>query len=105
MTEPGKIVPTLLGHGVAIPHLYSSTIERRACVLVRLKTPLTVPDQEEALANLFFLVSPAGDPEGHLATMGEIARLCSDEAAREALFAARNEAEAEAVLRGTPVGG
>lgn len=105
LTEPGKIVPTLLGHGVAIPHLYSSTIERRACVLVRLKTPLVVPEQEEALKYLFFLVSPAGDPEGHLATMGEIARLCSDESARQALLAAKNEAEAEAVLRGTPVGG
>lgn len=105
ITAPGKVVPTLLGHGVAIPHLYSTTIERRACVLVRLKKPLRVPEQEEAIELLFFLVSPAGDPEGHLATMGEIARLCSDEAALRELFKARDVKEAEAALRGTPVGG
>lgn len=105
ITEPGKVVPTMLGNGIAIPHLYSSTLERRACVLVRLRAPVTVPDQTEALTFLFFLISPAGDPEGHLATMGEIARLCSDDDGRQALVQAANQEDAEAILRAAPMGG
>ncbi len=105
VTETGKVVPTMLGHGIAIPHLYSATLDRRACVLVHLREPITVPEQEEALVFLFFLISPAGDPEGHLATMGEIARVCSDDHARQSLLQAGRQEEAEAVLRGAPVGG
>ncbi len=105
ITEPGKIVPTMLGHGVAIPHLYSATLDRRACVLVRLRPPISVPEQAEALTFLFFLISPAGDPEGHLATMGEISRLCADDDARQALLESGDQAAVEEVLRRTPVGG
>src|SRR5579862_2924509 len=92
--EAGKLIPAWLGHGVAIPHLYNPRIARRACVLARLRDGLHVPEQAEPLRLVFFLVSPAGDPEGHLAAMGEIARFCADAGHRKALldFSAPEEA-------------
>jgi NhaP-type Na+/H+ or K+/H+ antiporter/mannitol/fructose-specific phosphotransferase system IIA component (Ntr-type) len=93
--EPNELVPAWLGHGIAVPHLYSSHLSHRVCVLARLAQPgLHVPEQD-ALRFVFFLVSPAGDPEGHLATLAEIARFCSNPAHREALagFSAVTDAE------------
>jgi len=93
--ESGALVPAWLGHGVGIPHTYSAQISRRACVLARLRDGLRVPDQDEPLRLIFFLISPAGDPEGHLATLGEIARFCADPAHRKALLDFSSPEEAQ----------
>lgn len=79
LLSPTKIVPAFLGRGVAVPHLYLNGLEQRVCYLVRLEPPLPYDEAgtEEPIRLVFFLASPAGDPEGHLATLAEIARLCS----------------------------
>jgi mannitol/fructose-specific phosphotransferase system IIA component (Ntr-type) len=97
--EVAELVPAWLGHGIAIPHLYSSHLSHRICALARLQPPgLRVPDQG-ALRFVFFLVSPAGDPEGHLATLAEIARFCSDPKHREAMDALSAVADVERFVR------
>ena len=97
--EPGELVPAWLGHGVAVPHLYSSHLSHRVCVLARLAPPgLHVPEQD-ALRFVFFLVSPAGDPEGHLATLAEIARFCSNPGNREALANLSSVSDAQRYVR------
>ena len=97
--EPTELVPAWLGHGVAIPHLYSSHLSHRVCVLARLVPPGLRTPEQQALRFVFFLVSPSGDPEGHLATLAEIARFCSEPAHREALAAFSSVADAARFVR------
>lgn len=74
-----KILPPYLGHGISVPHVYSPNVNARLCILAHLaEDGLKLDGQEEALKLVFFIISPAGDPEGHLATLAEVARACSD---------------------------
>ncbi len=92
----GDGLPTQLGHGVAIPHIYSRHLRKRVVLLLRLPGGgLAAPGAEEPLRLLFFVVSPAGDPEGHLATLAEIARQVADPVGLQRLLAD----PADAVLR------
>ncbi|HBM86284.1 MAG TPA: hypothetical protein DD423_05855 [Opitutae bacterium] len=84
----GKVLPTFLGHGIAIPHVYSSNLNVRVCFLVTLKQALKVPSQDEPINCAFFLISPTGDSQGHLATLAEIARTCRSERLRTRIKAA-----------------
>jgi NhaP-type Na+/H+ or K+/H+ antiporter/mannitol/fructose-specific phosphotransferase system IIA component (Ntr-type) len=84
----GKVLPTFLGHGIAIPHVYSSNLNVRVCFLVTLKQALQVPGQDEPINCAFFLISPTGDSQGHLATLAEIARSCRSEQRRTHIKAA-----------------
>lgn len=82
LTDQGRVLPAFLGHGIAIPHVYCEGIDYRLCFVAQLKTNLRVPGQDEAIDFLFFIVSPKGDTEGHLATLAEIARTCRSERLR-----------------------
>lgn len=74
-----KILPPYLGHGVSVPHVYSANIDARLCILIHLSDEgLKLEGQDEPLKLVFFIISPAGDPEGHLATLAEVARACGD---------------------------
>jgi mannitol/fructose-specific phosphotransferase system IIA component (Ntr-type) len=57
-----------------------------------------VPDQAEPVRLVFFVISPAGDPEDHLATLAEIARTCADKQTRERLLGSPSLADAVAKL-------
>ncbi|MGC1479835.1 MAG: cation:proton antiporter [Chthoniobacterales bacterium] len=85
ITQPGKVVPNLIGHGVAVPHIYNRNISQRICIFARLPEGLVLANEEEPIHLVFFLISPAGDPEGHLATLAEVARFCDDEKNRTRL--------------------
>ncbi len=78
-----KAFPAFLGHGIAIPHVYSERLDFRVCFVGSLREGLEVPGQDEAVTFVFFLLSPAGDTEGHLATLAEIARTCHSDRRRE----------------------
>jgi len=93
-----KVFPAFIGHGVAIPHVYCDDSTRRVCFLAELEEGLPVPGLDEAVTFVFFLVSPSGDSEGHLATLAEIARICRSDNAREAITAADTVDEALAAL-------
>lgn len=99
LLDPAALFPAMLGHGVAVPHSYSAQIQRRVCVVGRLQDPIEIPVQPDPIRLVFLLVSPAGDPEGHLATLGEIARFCSDPHHREALLKFPRPEEARRYLR------
>lgn len=99
LLERERSFPTALGHGVAVPHAYSGGIDRRLCVVAQ------IPDgaefgalDGEPVRLVFLLISPQGDPEGHLATMGQIARLVSDEKNRERLMKAPDPADIVAIV-------
>jgi len=76
LVERESAFPTTLGQGVAIPHVYSSTLKRRICAVARVPNGIhfTADTDREPIKLVFLLISPNGDPEGHLATLSEIAR-------------------------------
>ena len=79
--------PNVLGHGVAVPHAYSAILSSRICAVAQIPEGIDFNAPDGELVRLAFLVlSPSGDPEGHLQTMAEIARLVSDPEIRRRLM-------------------
>jgi mannitol/fructose-specific phosphotransferase system IIA component (Ntr-type) len=96
--EQGRIFPAFLGHGIAIPHVYCDELDYRICFVAHLKTGLTMPGLEEAIEHVFFIISPKGDTEGHLATLAEIARTCRTDRLREQIKEAESLDEVIAAI-------
>lgn len=78
----GRVFPAFIGHGIAIPHVYSAELPYRVCIVAQIAPGLEIPGQSEAIDFAFFILSPTGDTEGHLATLAEIAKTCSSERLR-----------------------
>jgi NhaP-type Na+/H+ or K+/H+ antiporter/mannitol/fructose-specific phosphotransferase system IIA component (Ntr-type) len=90
LNESEAAFPSALGHGVAIPHTYVSGLTDRCCAIARLAEGVDFNAKDGELVRLvFLLLSPPGDPEGHLATLAEIARLVHDREMRDRLIAAQ----------------
>lgn len=87
LTDQERVFPALLGHGIAIPHVYSERINQRICYIARLSNGIEIPGQTEAVKFVFFLISPQGDTQGHLATLADIARNCRIDAKRDQIKA------------------
>jgi len=71
-----KAFPAFLGNGVAVPHVYSSSVKERMCLFARPPEGLSFLGQEDQIRMIFFVISPSGDSRGHLGTLAEIARCC-----------------------------
>lgn len=98
LNEQGRIFPAFLGHGVAIPHVYCADLDYRICFVAHLKNGLTIPGQDEAIDFVFFIISPKGDSEGHLATLAEIAKNCRTERLRNQIKGAESIDEVIAAI-------
>ena len=85
-----KVFPAFIGHGIAIPHAHCDDLETRVCFVARLNRGLQVQGQEDGIDFVFFLLSPVGDDEGHLATLADIARNCRSERTREQIKRAQS---------------
>jgi NhaP-type Na+/H+ or K+/H+ antiporter/mannitol/fructose-specific phosphotransferase system IIA component (Ntr-type) len=87
LSDHEMVVSSLLGGGIAVPHETSRAIESHVCALALVPrgVDLGAPDGEPVRL-IFMLLSPHGDPEGHLATLSEIAHLVADPAVREHLL-------------------
>ena len=80
-TQPGSEAPVIEAwrrHGTAVILLFTTAL------LVRL---------------VFLLVSPAAEPEMHLAVLGEIARLCADVEVRGLLLECRQPRDVMLIIR------
>ncbi|MHC5024361.1 MAG: cation:proton antiporter domain-containing protein [Planctomycetota bacterium] len=92
--------PMGLGQGVAVPHAYSPVLDARVCAIASLAEGVDFEAHDGEPARLvFLLLSPPGDPEGHLATLAEIARLVSDASVRAALMNATTHREVLGIVR------
>jgi NhaP-type Na+/H+ or K+/H+ antiporter/mannitol/fructose-specific phosphotransferase system IIA component (Ntr-type) len=98
--EQGRVFPAFLGHGIAIPHVYSADLDYRICFVARLKEGLTIPGQDEAIDFAFFIISPKGDTEGHLATLAEIAKTCRSDRLRKQIKSAESVDDVIAAISG-----
>ncbi len=100
LEEQGRVFPAFLGHGIAIPHLYCENLDYRICFIAHLKEGLTIPGQNEAIDFIFFIISPEGDTEGHLATLAEIAKNCRRERLRKQIKSAESVEDVVAAISG-----
>ncbi len=95
-----KAFPTSLGHGIAAPHAYSKAIKSRICAVAQVPGGIDLDAADgEPVRLVFLMLSPAGDPEGHLATLAEIARLQLDEETRGCLMQAPAPREFLQIIR------
>ncbi|HEX9785361.1 MAG TPA: cation:proton antiporter [Opitutaceae bacterium] len=99
LAERERAMPTFLGHGVGAPHAFVQGLTKRVVVLGRLREGLSVAGQEEPVTLLFMIASPPGDPEGHLATLADVARVSSSKETRSQLSTALNGEDVLAVVR------
>jgi len=82
--------PFDVGRGVSVPHAYAPGLHQRVCLLAR----------DRSFGNLTFLVlSPHADADSHLATLGEIARICDVPEDRKALLEAPDLSSLVALTR------
>lgn len=99
LVEREKSFSTALGHAIAVPHGYSRHVSQRLCGIAQVPDGIDFDAPDGELVQLAFLIiSPKGDPEGHLATMAEIARLLADKKVRKKLLEAPTPADLMAVL-------
>ncbi|TWU05653.1 PTS sugar transporter subunit IIA [Stieleria varia] len=77
--ERERVVPTVIGHACAVPHLYTDFIDEPAMVFVRLKNAVNLgaPDGI-ATRYVFLLIGSLEDSGRHLDTLASVARLMSD---------------------------
>ena len=93
-----KINLTYMGHGIAIPNIYTSKVENRICYILALYNSLKIPDQKETIDYIFFLLSPTSDTVGHLATLADISKSCHPASRLKRLKAAENMEDIIAVI-------
>jgi mannitol/fructose-specific phosphotransferase system IIA component len=78
LADPAMADSTMLVDGVCAPHTYCSVLRVSVCVLVQVVSEEGVLSPEGRPIQLaFVLISPAGDNQGHLDLLAEIARLLS----------------------------
>jgi NhaP-type Na+/H+ or K+/H+ antiporter len=90
LQKRAETFPFDIGHGVSVPHGFAPQLPGRVCLLGR----------DRSFGALTFLVlSPHSDAETHLATLGEIARICSNPERRHALLGAEDLSTVVALAR------
>ncbi len=89
-----KMATTAIGGGVAVPHATSPNMNRRLCLLARVQNEVDFhAENQEQIRLVFLLLSPEGDPAGHLRSLAQIARLAGTPRVREQLLQGSNPRE------------
>ncbi|HMA99594.1 MAG TPA: cation:proton antiporter [Spirochaetota bacterium] len=86
-----KKSPTALGNGFAIPHSFSPNIIQPLIFIIRLPDGMKFRSfnrEKTVVRMLFFMISPANDPERHLQLQSQIAAFISDKEKSRALLTA-----------------
>jgi PTS system nitrogen regulatory IIA component len=97
--EREALMPTALGHGVAIPHPRNSMLTDQAAQRVAvffLKSPIAYNALDRKPVSVLFLILSA-DARSHLSTLAAVSHLCQDPLFLE--FLARRPSKAELVAR------
>ncbi len=93
-------VPSMLGAGIVVPHVYHASTPVRMCAIAQVPAGLDLkPPDGEPIRLVFLLVSPDDDAEGHLATLGEIARVVTPPELRRQLLEAPTAADVLELIR------
>lgn len=103
--EREKEVSTDLGNGVAIPHARVSGLQAPIVVFGRsVEGVMFSPASQELVHLVFLLVTPSEQPEAQLALLSQLAAVCQELTAREALTNARSPTDVLAILNSRSTG-
>jgi NhaP-type Na+/H+ or K+/H+ antiporter/mannitol/fructose-specific phosphotransferase system IIA component (Ntr-type) len=95
-----RSIPTTVGGGVAIPHVYDQGIERSSAFVANVSGQLDLIGPDDVPVRLVFLViSPVGRATEHLRSLGALARLANDPALVEVLARQRTRGRLLTLLR------
>ncbi|MBE7508519.1 MAG: cation:proton antiporter [Planctomycetia bacterium] len=97
--EREREVSTDLGNGVAIPHARVSGLQAPIVVFGRsVEGVMFSPASQELVHLVFLLVTPSEQPEAQLALLSQLAAVCQELTAREALTNAPSPTDVLAIL-------
>lgn len=98
--ERERTMPTALGGGVAIPHIYQEGADTSVCFVANVINGLDTAGPDEQKVRLVFLViSPSDQPHEHLLSLAAIANLVSDETFVDVLARKRTRGHLLALIR------
>ncbi len=83
-----KEYTSLIGHGISLPHTYTSAIYRSVLLVAKLNKPIVFQYNNKNNAGfsiVFMVLSPEDGPEAHLGLISKIAKLAMKETTRRAL--------------------
>jgi mannitol/fructose-specific phosphotransferase system IIA component (Ntr-type)/Kef-type K+ transport system membrane component KefB len=87
--EREKLMPTGMGHGIAIPHCRVLALDHPMVIFARHQTGIVFGGMDNSPCRLIVLIiSSAGAPNEHVRLLGAMAQLLGSEDTREALLAA-----------------
>lgn len=81
---------SLLGHGIALPHVWTDHVDQSILMVARPQTPVICPLTNSAIEIVFMLISPDGQPDQHLRNLSQIAKLVGTDAKRAELLRANS---------------
>ena len=77
---------SLLGHGIALPHVWTDQVDEPVLMVARPKSRVICPLTNAEVEIVFMLISPSGRPDEHLKNLAQIARLVGTNAKRADLL-------------------
>ena len=84
---------SLLGHGIALPHARTDSVERSILMAARLTESVQCPQTGKTIEIVFMLLSPEDNHTEHLSHLSNIARLIGTESQRQRILAAGDSKE------------
>jgi NhaP-type Na+/H+ or K+/H+ antiporter/mannitol/fructose-specific phosphotransferase system IIA component (Ntr-type) len=95
-----RTMPTTIGGGVAIPHLYDDGCERSTCLVASIPGGLDLHGPDHDVVRLvFLLISPPDQATEHLRSLAAIAHIASDTTLVDVLVRQRTQARLLGLLR------
>jgi mannitol/fructose-specific phosphotransferase system IIA component (Ntr-type) len=92
--EREQLMPTGMGHGIAIPHGRLLALDHPIVVFARHKEGIVFGGMDKAPCRLIALIlSGAGTPDVHVKLLGAMAQLLGQEEIRQSLLTTQSEEE------------
>ena len=93
-------MPTAIGGGVAVPHVYDDHADRARCFVASIPGGLdTVGPDDDPVRFVFLVVSPSGKPVEHLNSLAAVAHIASDTELMSVLSRQRTRGRLLSLLR------
>lgn len=98
--ERERLMPTGMGHGIAIPHCRLLALDQPLVVFARHQQGVVFGGMDKHPCHLIVLIlSGAGAPDEHVRLLGAMAQLLGNENTRQALLAAETVEEFYGIIR------
>ncbi len=98
--ERERLMPTGMGHGIAIPHCRLLALDQPLVVFARHQQGVVFGGMDKHPCHLIVLIlSGAGAPDEHVRLLGAMAQLLGNEHTRQALLAAETVEEFYGIIR------